>query len=317
MLSLHYPELFFEAAALHIAVTADSGGPGFRFLATLLLRQEWFFEKLTDPRLFTLDKAVRFFKNLLSVDATLDFRLARMLPGKTDSPGRVLRGANAARAIDILDRTSHGPKVVSILGHLPESNDPKLSAKAALFVGKRTENTAWAEKLMGSSDPRLRANVLEGAWGKTSEDAVRIMEDSLDDTDNRVAGNALIGLHLAGSPEVADRALEMSRSADPALRSTAAWAMGKIGDSEFVSRLTELMKDPAHAVRSTAVRSLVEIGRVESRKAAERAAQAKAAPPVPEAPTAQPQTPPEPQIEFNLRLDGSYSGVRVSKRIPS
>jgi len=172
-----------------------------------------------------------------------------------------------------------------VLGHLPNSLDAQLSAKAALFVGRRVDSPAWIEKQLSREDPRLRANALEGTWGKKVRRLCRILEDCLYDENNRVAGNALIGLHLAGAPDIADKALDMSESEDPALRATAAWAMGRIGDPVFIPRLTEFMKDGAQEVRRTAIRALVEIGRIETRKAAAKAAQ-------PEPPVAQPEAAP-------------------------
>jgi hypothetical protein len=307
-----HPAEFFEAATARIDLR--TGLPGERFLAGLLLRQQYFFEILTDPARLSLRTATRIFRNLLTFDATLDFRLARMLPGRGDSStGKILQGASAVRAIDILDRTSQGQKVLSLVGHLPNHADPALSAKASLFVGRRLDSPAWVAKQMVHEDPRVRANVMESSWGRKSKDTVRLMADCLEDANNRVAGNALVGLHLAGSPDVVERALAMSRSDDPALRSTVAWAMGKIGDPAFLPRLTELMKDSAASVRSTTVRSLVEIGRAESRKAAEKkaaaqaeeAARRRAEEAANRLKTKDPESEEYPEVTFALRLDGS------------
>jgi HEAT repeat protein len=205
-----------------------------------------------------------------------------------------------------------------VLGHLPNSSDSKISAKAALFIGRRVKNPAWVEKQLIREDERLRANAVESFWGTKSESAVRILEECADDSNNRVAGNALIGLHLAGHPAVVIKVVTMAASHDPRRRSAAAWVMGRIGAPEFVDYLKDLIRDADPKVRSTAVRSLGEISRAENRrleaeraeaelcrleqlrleqeKAAEEAAQ-------PEA-EAEPLNLPVPG--FTLRLDGSY-----------
>ncbi len=314
-LARDYPQLFLTAALGHLESDAKSSAHG--FLAALVLRQDAAFERLTDPVRYTCERAIRIFRRLQAFDPTIDFRLARMLPGRGDSgTGSVLNSKHAARAIDILERISQGQRLLSVLGHLPNSQDPQISAKAALFIGRRTNNPAWVEKQMYREDPRVRANALEGAWGSQSAASRRFLKECLGDSNNRVAGNALIGLHLAGCPEIVDLAVEMSRSEDPARRSTAAWAMGRIGDAEFIPRLTVLLRDESQKVKSAAIRSLVEIGRVETARVAaaavaaiEEAAALQAAETVT---SPEPEKPAEPDampiIEINL--DGSSFSAR-------
>jgi hypothetical protein len=280
-LASEYPDLFFTAAAKYLQSEVES--QAYRFLAALLVRQESFFERLANPGRCPCESAVQLFKRLLAVDPFLDFKLARMLPGRNDAnPDRVLTGGHAVRAIDILDQTSTGQRLLPVIGHLPNSADARIAAKATLFVGRRVNNPAWIAKQMLSEDDRLRANAVEGAWGTTSDDAIRILKSCVEDANNRVAGNALIGLHRAGCPGVAEHALAMSESKEPGRRSTAAWAMGKIGSPAFIDRLTALLRDQHPNVRSTAIRSLVAIGHESKRLDATAAMEKPVEPEVPE-----------------------------------
>lgn len=304
-LAKEYPDLFFTAAAKVLESEGDSSAR--RFLAGLMLRQKDLFVRLTNPARFSRKSAVGIFKSLLSVDAFLDFKLARLLPGRDrEANDGALSGKNAARAIDILDQTSPGQRLASIMGHLPNSEDEHIASKAALFVGHRVSNPTWLAKHVVREEPRLRASVVESAWGTKSEAAIQILEDCTHDDCDRVAGNALIGLHMAGRPDVAERTLEMSWSEKPGRRSTAAWAMGKIGHGEFLARLTELMRDENPKVRSTALRSLAEIGRAEATRPKIEAPQIVEPEPVSEEPSA-PETP---AMAFELRLDGSNFKAR-------
>jgi HEAT repeats len=311
-LAKEYPELFFAEASKRVEEDADS--PARKLLAALLLRQESLLERVTNPS-HSCARAIRLFKGLMTADPTLDFKLGRMLPGRDGETGEhLLSGKHAARAIEILDHASPGQRLMSVIGHLPNSADSHISSKAALFVGHRVNNPAWLAKQLDRKDHRIRANVVESTWGTKSEVAVRILEECVLDPSNRVAGNALIGLHLAGCPDTVDRALEMSRSADPGRRSTAAWAMGKMGSAKFLTRMTELLRDENSKVRSSAVRSLAEIGRAEAvRLAAIDAAvrevellttmaEAVSDPVIPDLPTA----------PFELKFDGSYKAARRS-----
>jgi HEAT repeat protein len=218
--------------------------------------------------------------------------------------------------MDILDQSSPGVRLMSVIRHLPTNADARISSKAALFVGRRVNDPAWTERQLATENQRLRANALEASWGTRSEAAVGHFRDCVGDASPRVAGNALIGLHLAGCPGVPERAVAMSESAEPGLRSTAAWVMGRIGDPAFIMRLTALLRDENPLVRSTSVRSLVEIRRAEKKRVAAIAAhpevkpaEAKVVEPAaPEPPAEKIEAAVEarlPEAPFELRLDGS------------
>jgi hypothetical protein len=276
-LAAEHPEAFFRSAAKYLESAPESASA--RTLADILARQDGVFDHLLDSRLCSTLAAVAVFRRLLAVDPTLDFRLARMLPGRTESSSaKTLTGSHAARALDILDHTSPGQRLLSVVGHLPNSADPRISAKAALFVGRRVSNPAWLEKQLVREDARVRANAIESVWGAKSGTAIRILEECAADANNRVAGNALIGLYMAGCPDVNMRAIGMSLADDPGRRSAAAWVMGKIGSPDFVDCLTSLIRDADPKVRSTAVRSLAEIRRSETKRREIEAERAKAEP---------------------------------------
>ncbi len=303
-LAKEYPALFFAAAAKHVEADADS--PARKLLASLLLRQESLLERVTNPS-NSCSRAIRLFKGLMKADPTLDFKLGRMLPGRYgENDGHQLSGKQAARAIEILDQTSPGQRLMSVIGHLPNCADSHISSKAALFVGHRVNNPEWLIKQLDREDPRLRANVVESTWGTKSETAVRILEECITDPCNRVAGNALIGLYMAGCSDTVEIALEMSRSIDHGRRSTAAWAMGKMGSGKFLERLKDLLRDENAKVRSTAVRSLAEIGRSE----AARLAAIEAAVHEVEMLSSMAEAGPDPVSAVDLRFDGSFRGGR-------
>jgi len=261
-LASHYPDLFFTEAVRYLESNTDPRAE--RALAGLLIRQESFFARLTNPSGRSLESAVRLFRCLLRADPMLDLKLARMLSGRNDvDPDNVLTKENAARAIDILEQTSRGPRLFSVLGHLTTSADAKISAKAALFVGRRMDNPNWTAKQLLSENDRVRANALEAFWGSASHASLRILRECVSDGNNRVAGNALVGLHVAGHPGAEEVAISMSFAEDPGRRATAAWAMGRIGMPTFTRRLLELLGDESPNVRSAASKALARIESIE------------------------------------------------------
>jgi hypothetical protein len=258
------PELFFEAAMKHLSSPAHSNAH--RLLCILMLRQSTLLEYIATPGVTTRERAVHLFNRFLAVDPSFDVKLARMLPGRTYANyAEAFDALHSARALDILDQTSRGRRLLPILGHLPNSENANISAKATLFVGKRVQNPAWTAKQLARSDQRVRANAVEALWGLDTRPAISLLETCVGDKNNRVVGNAVVGLHIAGRTEAQSEALSMSRSPTPDKRLTSAWVMGKIAGSVFSERLTQLVRDEVPQVRGMALRSLLEIRRADSK----------------------------------------------------
>ncbi len=254
------PELFMAAAVKYLDSEDQSGAH--RFLASTLLRNPSVFEEVANPAFGPRQKAVGLFRRLLAVDPSADVKLAKRLPDRNGlNHTEAFDSARSARALDVLNETSVGRRLLPILSHLVDSPDPRTSEKATLFIGRRIQSVSWAARQLAKDDPRVRANAIEAIWGLKSSGATSLLEDCVDDYCNRVAGNALVGLHMAGRPGVTEHINDIVTAPKPVFRSTAAWTMGKIGDASFVSQLLVLMRDDHPEVRSAALRSLIQIRR--------------------------------------------------------
>jgi HEAT repeat protein len=256
------PAQFLPAVMKHLRSNEDSNAH--RFMATLALRQEEMIGYLSNPAVATGEVAQRLFRRFLAAEPSFDVRLARQLPDRSyANHAFALEGPRAIRALDILDQHSRGRRLLPILGHLPGADDSKVAAKATLFVGKRVQSPEWAAKLLARPDERLRANAVESIWGVNVPAAVDLLERCTQDRNNRVMGNALVGLHIVGHRSVDPELGALAKNGAPERRSTAAWAMGKIASSQWTPELTRLIKDEHPMVRSMALRSLMTIRRTE------------------------------------------------------
>jgi hypothetical protein len=254
---------FFLTAALKFLQSNDQSN-ALRLMAILVLRDDELLDKLASPGFGSREMAVKLFQRFSAVDPAFDVKLARKLPGRTYwNHADAFDSLQSSRALDILDETSRGRRLLPILGHLPESADDRISAKATLFVGRRVQNPAWTAKQLARSDQRIRANAVEALWGVNSDPAVRLLQDCIGDRNNRVVGNSLVGLHIAGKESVPGEVMNLSQSGKHETRSTAAWAMGRMGLPTFSPRLTELVRDEHPMVRGMALRSLLEMRRNE------------------------------------------------------
>lgn len=307
------PDMFVPAAIRHLATTRQSNAH--RFLSILMLRQQSaLMEHLTNPK-ETRHLAINLFRRVAQIDPAFDVKLARRLPDRVGTNHHeALSGARAGRTLEILGETSRGRRLIPILGHLVESCDALLRDKATLFIGRRVQSTAWAERQLAKSDDRVRANAIESIWGLDLPAAKTLLENCASDKSNRVAGNALIGLHVAGHHGIGNEVMSMSVEHRALFRSTAAWTMGKIGDTAFYPRLTELVRDDQPVVRSAALRSLIDLRRAEASTleaiAAKGAQQVGSAPAVAEALVAEAAQLAEAFEGIAIRLDGATFASR-------
>ena len=136
------------------------------------------------------------------------------------------------------------------------------------------QSPAWTKRQLERKDQRIRANAVEALWGINSSPAIHLLEQCASDSNNRVVGNALVGLHIADIDGAQQQVMALSRARKLQLRSTAAWVMGRVGAPCFKPRLTELVRDEQPQVRGAALRALIAVRRIEISTIEKIAAQA-------------------------------------------
>lgn len=130
-----------------------------------------------------------------------------------------------------------------------------------MLVGRRLQSQRWLERHLTSSDARVRANVTEALWSVNSALAAKTFRKCLTDENNRVRGNALIGLHLLGDRSASALVLKLTKDRRPLFRQTAAWVMGRMDDPKLIPTLEQLLEDPDDGVRQSAAHALEAIHR--------------------------------------------------------
>ena len=193
-------------------------------------------------------------RDLMTIEGLMDVRLARLLPGRTMRDSKLPAEA-VLRALDLLDQLSPGSRLILLVNHLTQHANRRIASKATILVGRRLRNQDWVARHLDSAEARVRASTVEGFWGVQSPSARRDLWASLKDKNNRVVGNALIGLHRLGEPRVNEFVKRMIDDERPPFRWTAAWVMGQIGAAEFVEHLDRALKDAEPHVRRAAERA--------------------------------------------------------------
>ncbi len=313
------PEGFF-AAAMSLLESLQEPLARQSLYAHLLECPE-FLVQLTRPDRFSRAELVVVCRELMAIDGLLDVRLAHLAPGRQDDKSGL--GTEAVlHVLDVLDQISPGPRLIVILTHLTHHAEQRIAAKATLLLGRRVRNDHWLENHLASDDARVRASVVEALWGINTYSARKIMVACLKDVNNRVVGNALVGLHMLGDHSVIALVREMLRDRRPSFRWTAAWVMGYMGSTDFVECLREALSDPESGVRQAARRALVAIRQIvvkREREAAEAAAAVAAAAAAAEQAALAAQSPvavaveeaPEPQAETVSETPATTSAPAV------
>jgi hypothetical protein len=252
-LAAGFPGAFFVAALSLLGSTTD---PAVRrsIFDAVADRPEFWSELLAAGR-FSRPELLEVGRYLMTIEGLMDVRLVRLFPGRSMrdsklSPEAVLRG------LDLLDQLSPGSRLILLVNHLTQHADQRIASKATILVGRRLRNQDWVSQHLDCADGRVRASTVEGLWGVQSPSARRELWACLRDKNNRVVGNALIGLHRLGEPRVNEFVKGMIEDERPPFRWTAAWAMGQIGADEFVEYLDRALQDKEPHVRRAAERAL-------------------------------------------------------------
>jgi hypothetical protein len=117
---------------------------------------------------------------------------------------------------------------------------------------------------LAEPDPRVRANAIEALWGMDSDQACAVMREAADDPNNRVAGNALVGLYRAGETLAIPRILQLACHPKAEFRTTAAWIMEQSGSPRFLPALAHMVRESDPRARAWVFRAITKLKRAAS-----------------------------------------------------
>ncbi len=230
------PRAFLAAA---VAVLRKQGEMrGAQFVASLLVTSGLLLPALCDPTL-SHEEALAVARVAMRADSAKDVMLGRASADRVAS----------SQVIRILEQSAGSRDFLPLLIRLLRQANPYLRSKAVLMLARDTHNVNWVRKTLGDPDARIRANAVEAIWGLDTTEARELLKSLRTDTNNRVAGNALLGLYHLGETASIPEMIAMSRHEDPVFRTTAAWVMGETGHPRFIDALTGLIDDPFAAPR--------------------------------------------------------------------
>src|SRR5258708_755288 len=214
---------------------ADSGGV--RYLLTLLIKNDVVLKWLCDAAFFSRDEAIQLARQLSRIDPRVDSRLLEMAIAAPDDA----ECTATIRMLDIISETSDALRIMGKLAQLSRHKDQKVRSKAILLMGRRNKNHKWVSGFLSEADPRTRANAIESLWNVDTEGARAVLREALNDANNRVVGNAVIGLYRLGDPVSIGFMLRLMRNEDTKFQTTALWAIAESGDVRFIPVLEQFL----------------------------------------------------------------------------
>ncbi len=270
-------------------------------LCRYLLAIREFYVYLAAPTTFDRPALLGVCRVFMRIEPRFDVRLISALAEDDSVIQEVF-----VRMLSVLDEISPGGRLTMTLARVQRDAEPRVASKLAIMMGRRVFNPVWVRTQLSSKNPRTRANVLETLWRVDTPEARKWLLAALADSNNRVVGNALLGLHLLKDDQVESRIQALARHLDPAFRATAAWLIGEVGETRYCPLLTVAMLDSESTVRHAAERALQKFATQAVSSAAEPEHNLSLQPELSTAPDAHKSDDnPAPGNAFDLRLDGS------------
>jgi HEAT repeat protein len=244
---------FLREAMRILATHAESRGA--RHILGLLAERGLLIRLLCAPGIGK-EQALQLARSAASVAASTDIQIARGLAGMLEAPETTETLNHITRLMDILAEISDAARVFPSIVRLLRHPNPHIRSKAVLMIGRNSRSAQWVRPRLSDADPRIRANALEALWNVDTAEARELLEALIHDSNNRVAGNALLGLYRLGDSHVIPEILNLAAHESPVFRSTAAWVMGETGDPRFSEVLGALLREPNAVVRKRAFSAL-------------------------------------------------------------
>jgi hypothetical protein len=249
----YQPEIFYRTT-IEI-LRKDTASRAAQHLVGLLISVGLLFRALCDPAL-DREPAMQLARQAQMGDPTADIRLAQQLADATTGDSGIAAGM-AERLLEIIDAISDGKRILPSLMRMLRNDNAYLRSKVVLMIGRGRGSLNWIEKRLQETDNRVRANAIEAIWGLDTQEARDLLVLASRDVNNRVVGNALVGLYRLGESLPLADLVKMAAHESPVFRRTAAWAMGETGDPRFGEVLGRMIADANGEVRKgafTAVR---------------------------------------------------------------
>jgi HEAT repeat protein len=248
-------DLFYITSIGIFKATPDSRGV--QYLVALLAANGMLLQALCDPGL-DREEALNLGRAARRVDPMVDATLARDLADSAVGSGSVAI-SDPARVMDILNEIGDPTRIMGSLMRMMRHPNAYLRSKAVKMIGRGTRSVKWVMGRLSEADPRVRANAIESLWGLDTAETRALLNFATNDADNRVVGNALLGLYHMGEATAIAEVIKLASHESPPFRASAGWVMGETADPRFSEALRRMLSDPDASARRRAFAALARL----------------------------------------------------------
>ncbi len=216
--------------------------------------------KICNPELYRLEDAIQEARLGAQSSPRYELDLVRFL--QTQCHANLVNLPAVLRGLEVLGEIVDEARLAALLRPFLRSSDPQIASKCVLILGRNSRSFTWLNSVMGESDDRMRANLIESLWRRTEPEAERVVKNAVKDSNHRVVANAVYGLYLLGA-EAQEAYMEgvgrMIGSHDPLFRRAAIWVLKTSAEAGAVTKLKPLIRDADPSVRRAAFDALVSL----------------------------------------------------------
>lgn len=216
---------------------------------------------LCDSSLLNDEEACSLAERLKTIEPSVEMNLVKEVFGPDGAGGASLAQPDyGLRYLTIFSANHSSMRLLPVVGKLLRHPNARIRSKAASMIGKLSRQYDWLEQTQHEKDDRVRANALEALWEPGIPERFRVrLWEAAKDPNNRVAGNALLGLYRQGECGCIPLITSMAKVEDENFRATAAWVIGETRDDRFRSFLVPLLVDSSALVRQNAKQAIQKV----------------------------------------------------------
>jgi hypothetical protein len=209
---------------------------------------------ICDPGSYRLNDAIEHARHCAQTSPRFEVDLAKFLQAQCIANRVHL--PTIFRGLEVLGEILDEGRLITLLRPFLKSSDSQIVSKCVLVVGRHSHSAAWLKGVMGETDDRIRANLIESLWKRQDVEVVGVLQTAVNDRNHRVAANAVYGLYLAESELYTEALEKLISNRNPAFRRSAVWVIGQGGTSE-AAKMKPLIRDSDEGVRRAAFHALV------------------------------------------------------------
>jgi len=215
-----------------------------RYAIGLLARESNMLDILLDSGSTSIQESRKIAKLVKQVVPRLDIDLAKAL--------RKAGRERSVRILHLLAEVADSNRVLPLLMTVIRERGPEARAQACRILAQHCQNDFFVARTLIDPDASVRAGAIEGGGLRSRKAPPAILKTAMDDPDPRVRAHALLAAFRLGDGEASERLRLLARSAEPANRALAAWAMGEARYDGFLDTIAQLEQDAATEVRTSA-----------------------------------------------------------------